>query len=379
MNATAEAPSSSKGGSGEGGSGHNGNGAVSAGSAAGTTNGTVIYSNPELYEAAFSYRDFKQEARFIHQAYKKHAGSSPGGGSGAPGLRSVLDLGCGPATHALLLAASFQGLALVGLEHNATMLDYARKKLQAALASNSLAQGSSVTLVQGDMREQLPPPPPPSASPAATTSSPSTSSSSAGSQSKGFGSSPKAASPSPASSPSPSQPAEGYDMVMCLLGTFCHMLTNKDAGRALGAAARALRSGGLLLLELPHPGDLFDGTLLVGDGGREIWEVPMGGAGRPEDSAAGTKLMVEWGAEFDNFDPVTQVLDRTVSISVLKGEEVVQGLEEVVPARQFTVQELELLADNVGLEVVTIYGDMAQGVGLSHEEAYRMVMVLRKP
>jgi hypothetical protein len=51
----------------------------------------------------------------------------------------------------------------------------------------------------------------------------------------------------------------------------------------------------------------------------------------------------------------------------------------LTPCRQFTVQELELMAANVGLEVVTLYGDMAQGVGLSHEEAYRMVVVMKKP
>ena len=34
------------------------------------------------------------------------------------------------------------------------------------------------------------------------------------------------------------------------------------------------------------------------DGGKEVWEVPVGDT---------HKILVEWGAEFDNFDPVTQV------------------------------------------------------------------------
>lgn len=46
--------------------------------------------------------------------------------------------------------------------------------------------------------------------------------------------------------------------------------------------------------------------------------------------------------------------------------------------RQFTVQEMELLAAPAGLEIVTLYGDMAMGVDLSHEEAHRMVVVLKK-
>ena len=39
-------------------------------------------------------------------------------------------------------------------------------------------------------------------------------------------------------------------------------------------------------------------VLVRRDGGKEVWEVPVG------DSH---KILVEWGAEFDNFDPVTQV------------------------------------------------------------------------
>jgi SAM-dependent methyltransferase len=46
-----------------------------------------------------------------------------------------------------------------------------------------------------------------------------------------------------------------FDMVVCMLGTLSHMLTNKQAAAAFGAAARHLRPGGLLLLELAHPGN----------------------------------------------------------------------------------------------------------------------------
>ena len=120
-----------------------------------------------------------------------------------------------------------------------------------------------------------------------------------------------------------------------------------------------------------------------------MWEVPVDGL---------HKILVEWGAEFDNFDPVTQVrtiymawsklwdrrglmkgigggaridvmgfaslfvsqlkapapllpvshrspppflhqiLHRTVSVNVFKGEDVALALEEIVPQRQYTVQ-----------------------------------------
>jgi hypothetical protein len=39
-------------------------------------------------------------------------------------------------------------------------------------------------------------------------------------------------------------------------------------------------------------------------GAKEVWEVPKGN---------GEKVFVEWGAEFDNFDPVTQARAFAVS------------------------------------------------------------------
>ena len=62
----------------------------------------------------------------------------------------------------------------------------------------------------------------------------------------------------------PGSPEQGMDMVACLLGTFSHALDNGAAGSAFASAAAALRPGGLLVLELAHPGDLFDGTFIIG-------------------------------------------------------------------------------------------------------------------
>lgn len=45
-----------------------------------------------------------------------------------------------------------------------------------------------------------------------------------------------------------------FDMVVCMLGTLSHMLDNKQAAAAFTQAAQHLRPGGLLLLELAHPG-----------------------------------------------------------------------------------------------------------------------------
>lgn len=115
-----------------------------------------------------------------------------------------------------------------------------------------------------------------------------------------------------------------------------------------------------------HPGDLFDGSLLIGDDGGEMWEV--------DSAVAGGKLLVEWGAAGDDFDPETQVLARTVSVCRLEGGEAGEELHESrVRQRAFTLQELDLLGRLAGLRLAGVYGDLSLKVGLTHEDAYRLV------
>jgi len=79
------------------------------------------------------------------------------------------------------------------------------------------------------------------------------------------------------------------------LGTLAHALSNDAAAATLAACRAALRPGGLLVLELPHPEDVFNGQLLMGD----AWDIEADG-GRPA-------LMVEFGSEeHDEFDAATQ-------------------------------------------------------------------------
>ncbi|KAG2498731.1 hypothetical protein HYH03_003471 [Edaphochlamys debaryana] len=270
-----------------------------------------IYARPELYDIAFSYRDFKSESKFLLDVQRQHGG----GGK----LNSVLELGCGPARHLAGLARA--GVPkLVGMDLSTDMLGHARSVVAKELGPRA----SAVELLQMDMAEfDLP-------------------------------------------------QHRDLDMVMCLLGTFCHLLDTQQAIACFKATAAHLRPGGLFLLELPHPGDLFDGSLIIGDGGRDVWEVPMPGPGNK-------KVFVEWGAELDNFDPVTQILFRTVTVNVLAGDTAEDVVEEVVPYRQYTVRELELLAGMAGLSTAGLYGEMRVGVDLEHEDAYRMVAVFKKP
>jgi hypothetical protein len=102
-----------------------------------------------------------------------------------------------------------------------------------------------------------------------------------------------------------------------------------------------------------------------------MWEV--------DSASQGCKLMVEWGALGDDFDPATQVLRRTVAVNRMEGEELADCVHEShVLQRSFTLQELELLGRLAGLRLAGAYGDHSLKVGLSHEDAYRLVACLVK-
>ncbi|EFJ47378.1 hypothetical protein VOLCADRAFT_92195 [Volvox carteri f. nagariensis] len=272
---------------------------------ASTSGPTTIYSRPELYDVAFSYRDFKSEVKFLQDVQKAHGA--------APQLTSVLELGCGTARH--LASLSKAGVSKVaGLDMSPEMLAFARGNV-----SKVGPKAQAVELLEGDMA-------------------------------------------------SFDLPFKSFDMVICLLGTFSHLLDTQQAISCFRKVGEHLRPGGLFVVELAHPGDLFDGTLITGESGKELWERPYNGG----------KVFVEWGDSLDNFDPVTQILYRTVTISVFRGDEAVDSVTEVVAQRQYTVRELELLAGMTGFETQALYGELRLGVDLEHEDAYRMVAVYKK-
>ncbi len=60
---------------------------------------------------------------------------------------------------------------------------------------------------------------------------------------------------------------------------------------------RLVRPGGLLVLELSHPDELFSGSFFSPDEFVDAW-----------DAAVGDKsVLVEWGREGDDFNSTTQV------------------------------------------------------------------------
>lgn len=173
----------------------------------------------------------------------------------------------------------------------------------------------------------------------------------------------------------------------------------------------------MLVAEFSHPDDLFGGSFTDASEFSEAWEAAedgsvefarrevlsneeiegegqdmtgMGNGGdagdvqddedenEDADNTPQRRVLVEYGREGDTFDPLSQILYRTVGLSLFDSEgELVSSHVSVVPQRQFTLQEIDLLARATGFEVVATYGDLDESVPLDDEEAQRMVVVLR--
>ncbi|PRW59252.1 hypothetical protein C2E21_2426 [Chlorella sorokiniana] len=225
-------------------------------------------------------------------------------------LQHFLEVACGPAQHAILLAKT-AGCAATGLDLSPAMLAYAAQQAQAA------GVASSLSCVEADMSKD------------------------------GWA----------------AQLAQPADLACILLGSLAHCLDNGAALRCFAELSKAVRPGGLLVLELPHPSDLWGGYCLEEEQFIEAWDA--------ENEDKSKTVLVEWGREGDQFDLQEQILHRTVGLSCYRGDELVSSKVEVVPQRQFTLQEIDLLARATGFEVVEVHGDFDASIDLDHEEAYR--------
>ena len=114
-------------------------------------------------------------------------------------------------------------------------------------------------------------------------------------------------------------------------------------------------------MELPHPRETFRIDGATEDG----WDVPFEGG----------DLRVRWGSEDDAFDPLTQIRQASVAF-----ETDGTSITDVVPTREYTLQELKLLSTAAGFVDVATYGALdPEFVAADDDElAYRLVVVLTK-
>lgn len=343
---------------------------------------STSYENPEIYDIAFGFRDFEAEAAFLLETYQELSTD------GSP-LRTVLDVGCGPARHSVLLAQS-TGCACVCIDNSDSMLEYAAKRAQDAGVPDKLRfEQVDMTSPEGYMRSLA-----------------------------------NEAGPNCIISP------DSVDLAIIMLGTMGHCIDNEAGIRCFRNIAEVVKPGGLLVVELAHPNELWSGSFLDGSF-VECWEVDeyghaefaeehdggdehelSEGAAEEEDEPSiehereiessktralleeangadflqnddafgqGKRVLVEYGRDGDAFDTHTQVLHRTVGFSFFDADgELVESRVDVVQQRQYTLQEVDLLGRLTGWELVRAHGDLDVQTAVENEEAYRLVTVLRK-
>lgn len=382
--------------------------------------GASIYSKPDVYALAFgTFRDFPKEVDFLHKLYESSSGKK---------LRTLLELGCGPAWHSIEHAKKVlredniaitatttsnnsnknlssknndSGIVSVALDVNKEMVSYAIER-----ASDERAVLDVVDVVLGDMRDLS------------------------------------------THLPEKYLKSGGYfDCATLLLGTAAHLLTCEDATRTFREAFKCLREDGIFVVEVEHPmTTLFSGELKYQDGDENAWEVSLGRSrksiGRSDDRSNNSStirreeededdasereetMRVVWGdPENDFFDAKNQVLHRTVSVQKYfsvdvaardddddDGEEeeedkedeeieeeeendnfeeeaVIKALfvrdphyesKEIVKCKLFTLPELMAVANAAGFEFIECFGDLDETVRFDSESAQNMVVCFRK-
>lgn len=92
------------------------------------------------YDLFYADKDYAAEAAFVRDIIQRHK----------PSVRSILDLGCGSARHAVEFARA--GLTVTGVERSADMLAYAKDRI----GGLSPDLHSQLTLVEGDATNYTP-------------------------------------------------------------------------------------------------------------------------------------------------------------------------------------------------------------------------------
>ncbi|MFI0446276.1 class I SAM-dependent methyltransferase [Actinomadura sp. 6N118] len=155
-----------------------------------------------------------------------------------------------------------------------------------------------------------------------------------------------------------------FGLVITMLDSTSHLMTLDAFTAHLDRAAAHLADGGLYVVEMSHPKDRLTDEPSVGT----AWTVDRDGV----------HATVRWGEPSDRLDPVTQIADDHVTMTIAEGDRAPRVIRDVVPYRFWTATELTAAIRLSGtLEVVAQYGDFGE-VGLADPEAWRMITVLRR-
>jgi SAM-dependent methyltransferase len=156
------------------------------------------------------------------------------------------------------------------------------------------------------------------------------------------------------------------DIAQCLFDSFSHCTTDEDAVATLRCAARALRKGGILLLELTHPADFFTTTSkrTVGRWSQRYPDVTLKTRFLTTDIDPIAETYVKSmkiDAKYKDGRPAKHIVDRQLHRMWLRS-----GISHVASA-------------SGAFDVLAWYGDLSPRVPLSvRMSSWRMVTVLRR-
>ncbi|GAB3673372.1 hypothetical protein GCM10027589_43150 [Actinocorallia lasiicapitis] len=163
---------------------------------------------------------------------------------------------------------------------------------------------------------------------------------------------------------------ERFDLIVTMLDSTAHLRTLDPMVEHFRRAAEHLADDGVYILEMSHPKDRFSPDPSTATS----WTVEKDGI----------RADVRWGSLDDALDPLTQLVDDQVTITVTEPPERPGGpartrvAEGVVPYRFWTATELEAAVRLSGvLEPVAVYGDFAD-VPPTDPAAWRLITVFRR-
>jgi len=302
----------------------------------------VIYSRPALYDLAFGYRNYEEEVKFLLDVHDEYTlGDNIDGNDSSNSIsRHIIELAAGPARHSITSLRNYPTLvsSCTAIDLSQEMMEYSKEVADEELGDVGLGGiRDRFHYIQADMRS--------------------------------FG--------NDHNNELMVKP-NSYDSAWILLGSMQHLTTNDDVIACFKSANHALRQGGTMVIELPHPRETFTMVECT----RNSWEVPL------EDDSGNEygELKVIWGDDDDKFDPIRQVRDFTVAMDLKVDDENdvddsdLQSVKEVVPMRLFTFQEIDALGRLSGFDVVQLYGALSNDfIDVNNEdEAFRLICVLRK-
>lgn len=155
------------------------------------------------------------------------------------------------------------------------------------------------------------------------------------------------------------------DLAAIFMDSTSYLLTNADVIDHLRSVAKSLAIGGLYILEMSHPRDVFG----VAKSASTEWS----------QAQDGIEVTVQWGQDGDYFDPIRQTTLTTAKLkynSPFESGEITEQCQQ----RCFTFNEIALLVTASGcFEMVDVLGSLKPGVPFSNDStSWRMIPILKK-